>query len=237
MKRMACLCALIAVGSMHASVAGAQDTTPACHRCRDLEVTLPIFFTPAVTLDGPHGSQADLDGGVGVGMGIGYNFNAHVLLTGLFTWSARHYDATVIQEDGAPSTYLGSMYTADLSLHATYYLLDHAITPFVTAGIGIAGIDTDIPTGVSQSYCYWDPWWGYVCGTYEETKTENDLSLNAGLGIRWDINKDISVQGSYNKLWIDRESGSGGMLDSDLVKFKIIFRTKIGEEAARIPGR
>jgi len=216
---------------------GAQGAATPCHRCGDVEVSLPLLFTKATTLDGAHGSQAELDGGAGVGMGIGYNFNAHFLLNGLFTWSSRHYEATVIQEDGTTNTYDASMYTANFSLNATYYLLDRNITPFVTAGIGIAGIDTDIPTGVSNSYCYWDPWRGYVCGTYEETKTENDMSFNAGLGLRWDISKGISVQGGYNRTWIDRNSGSGGTLDFDIVKLEVIFRTNIGEGDALSPGR
>lgn len=237
MQRLALVCAIIVVGATHAAVAGAQDTTYPCHRCGDVELSLPLLLTKSTTLDGAQGSHADLDNGSGVGMSIGYNFNAHFLLSGLFTWSTRGYDATVIQEDGTSSTYNATMYTANFSLNGTYYLLNKNITPFVTAGIGFAGIDTDIPTGVIQSACFWDPWRGYVCGTYEETKTENDTTFNAGLGVRWDINNGISLQGSYNKTWIDRNTGSGGTLDLDLLKLEIIFRTNIGEDDTMFPVR
>jgi len=41
------------------------------------------------------------------------------------------------------------------------------------------------------------------------TKTENDFSYNAGVGLRFDVNRQFSLQGSYNKTWIDISKASG----------------------------
>ena len=41
-------------------------------------------------------------------------------------------------------------------------------TPYVTGGIGYAFIDTNIPDSPPQTACWWDPWWGYVCDTFQE---------------------------------------------------------------------
>jgi opacity protein-like surface antigen len=93
----------------------------------------------------------------------------------------------------------------------------------VSAGVGIAYVDTNIPTGVGQTYCYWDPWWGYVCGGYAPTKTENDVSYNAGVGVRYDVNRQFGLQASYNKMWIDFSRASG-VPDFDSWRLEFIFR-------------
>lgn len=217
--------AITAVVAMHASVCGALENTSSS-RTGDMEFSLPIIYTSSNKIDGSGGSYADLNSDWSPGFGIGYNINEHFLINGLFTWSSRGYDARIVQENGLTSNYNGTMESSTISLNGTYYFLNRNITPFVSGGIGLTYMDTNIPSGQSETYCYWDPWWGYVCTGYVPTKSENQVSYNVGLGLRWDIVQNFSLQGSYSKMWVDIRGASGGMPDFNVYKVDLVFRSK-----------
>jgi len=227
-KSLTLVLTIIAVVAMHASVTGAQENTiiRPSNRSGDFEFSVPIIYTDSATIKGSGDSSADLNSDWSAGFGIGYDINENFLINGLFAWSSRSYEAKDVLENGLTNRYNGTLDTFTISLNGTYYFLDKNITPFVSGGIGWTYLDTNIPNGLGESYCYWDPWWGYVCGTYVPTKTENDISFNAGLGVRWDITNSFSLQASYNKMWIDISKASGGMPDFNVYKMDIIFRSK-----------
>lgn len=222
---LAVVLAVTAVFVMHASVAIAKENLGS-NRSGDMEFSLPIIYTNSTTIDGSGGSYADLNSDWSPGFGVGYNINQHFLINGLFTWSSRGYDAKIVRGDGSTSKYNGTMESSTISLNGTYFILDRDVTPFVSGGIGWTFMDTNIPSGSGQSYCYWDPWWGYVCDTYVPTKTEDQVSYNAGLGLRWDITTNFSLQGSYSKMWIDISGAKGGMPDFNVYKVDLVFRSK-----------
>jgi opacity protein-like surface antigen len=219
---------ILAVGAMHASVAVAEENTTIHRSSRsgDMEFSLPIIYTDSSTIKGSGGSSVDLNADWSPGFGIGYHINEHVLVNGLFTWSSRGYDAETVLENGSTGNYNGTLDSSTISLNGTYFILDRDITPFVSGGIGWTYLDTNIPSGPSEGYCYWDPWWGYVCTSYVPTKSDSEFSFNAGLGMRWDITQNFSLQASYNKMWIDVSEASGGMPDFNVYKMDIIFRSK-----------
>jgi len=185
---------------------------------------LPLSYADSARISGQNGSSVDVNADWGFGFGFGYNFNDHFQLGGLLTWNSRSYDALATGNTGtATSQYSNVMYTSTLMVNAVYYLLSGNITPFVSAGVGITYVDTNIQTGPGTSYCWWDPYWGYVCGGYVPTKTENDVSYSAGIGLRMDINRQFSMQGSYNKAWIDMSRASSTP-DFDIWRLDFLFR-------------
>jgi opacity protein-like surface antigen len=101
-------------------------------------------------------------------------------------------------------------------------LLQGDISPFVSGGAGITYVDTSIPTGLGTPVCWWDPWYGYVCDNGYPTKTETDVSYNLGIGVRFDLNRQFSLQPSYNKVWID--INKAGTPDFDVYRLDFIFR-------------
>ena len=230
-KRLAMVFTVIVMVVIYASVAGSQEentTGSPCYRCGGLEFSIPLFYSTSSKIKGEHGSSVDLNDAWGLGFGLGYNINTHFLVDGLFTWSYRGYNATWVKDsNGTEGNYNGSMDSSTLSLNGTYNILKGNITPFVTGGIGFTWIDSNIPSAPASTECYWDPWWGYVCNTYQPTKTETDFSCNAGAGVRWDINKDFSLQGTYDLMWVDVKGVSGGWPYSNIFKFEVIFRTNV----------
>jgi hypothetical protein len=51
--------------------------------------------------------------------------------------------------------------------------------------------------------CWWDPWWGYYCGSVVPTKSNTYFSYNAGAGLRWDVNRAIFLRAVAVRQWID----------------------------------
>jgi hypothetical protein len=188
------------------------------------EFFMPLTYNPPWTINGQGGSKVDLDATWGFGFGFGYNLSDHFQLNGLFSWSARNYNATLVEDpSGTPRKYGSTEYSSTFSLNGIFYLLSGDISPFVSGGAGITYIDTSIPTGFGGTpTCWWDPWYGYVCSDGYPTKTETDMVYSLGLGVRFDLNRQFSLQPSYNKAWIDM--GSRGTPDFDVWRLDFIFR-------------
>jgi opacity protein-like surface antigen len=185
---------------------------------------MPLTYNPAFSWNGEGGSFVDLNATWGFGFGFGYNFSDHFQLNGLFSWAARNYTATYTTNIGQVGQYSNTEYSSTFSVNGIYYLLAGNISPFVTAGIGWTYIDTSIPNGPSSGQCWWDPWYGYVCGTYYPTKTQADWSYSVGLGVRFDLAPQFSLQPSYNKAWVNLNNAGGSSPYFDIWRVDFIFR-------------
>lgn len=225
--RISAICLILAITCLAvvATDADAQVYTASRpgSRAGNWEFFLPLTFMPSWNTAGEQGSNINLDATWGFGFGLGYNITDRFQVNGLFSWSARNYDAQIVQTDGQTQRYGNTMYTSTFALNGVFYFLDGDISPFVSGGVGMTYIDTNIPTGVGNTACWWDPWYGYVCNNYAPTKTENDVSYNVGLGVRFDLNPQFSLQPSYNKMWIDIHKASG-QPDLDVWRLDFIFR-------------
>ena len=57
--------------------------------------------------------------------------------------------------------------------------------------------------------CWWDPWWGYYCGSTVPTKSEDYWSYNVGAGMRWDAKGALFLRGMLSRQWVDVGGGLG----------------------------
>jgi opacity protein-like surface antigen len=215
----------IAVSALSVPVAEAQGFTTVRPGGRGghWDFILPIIFSDSTTINGQGGSTVEVNADWSSGFGFAYNITDRFQIGGLFTGSYRSYDATIVLDNGLTRRYSNYLDSTTLSLNGTYHLLDGAVTPFVTGGIGFTYVDTNVANGPSTGSCYYDPWWGYVCNTYTPTRTENDLSYNAGIGVRFDVSRQFGMQVGYYKTWIDFSRASGTP-DFDSFKFDLLFR-------------
>ena len=184
---------------------------------------LPLVYADSATINGQGGSKVDINADFGFGFGFGYNFTENLQLNGIFSWNSRSYDATTVNTDGTTRKYSNYMDTSTISLNGVYYFLNGNVTPFVSGGVGITYVDTNIQNGTGSTSCWYDPWWGYVCSSYVPTKTENDISYNAGVGVRYDASRQFALQFGYYKTWIDISKASGTS-DFDIWRLDFIFR-------------
>ena len=196
------------------------------NRVGDFDISLQSRYTSGATINGQNGSKADVNGGWGWGFGFGYHFTNNFALNFDIGWNSVSYDATLVGDTvGTPSNLQGEqLYTGTLSTNSTlftgiYNFTNKQLTPFVSGTLGWVFIDTHIPTGPPQNWCWWDPWYGYICSSYIPTKTETDFSYGAGLGMRYDVSRNFFVQASYNMLWIDFDSTSAANFDAFRIDF------------------
>jgi opacity protein-like surface antigen len=165
-------------------------------------------YTEYADLRGSCGSRAQIQGAWGFGFGFGYNFNNHLALGGELNWAQADYTRTTAPGAGNPgSSFIrtGTIETSTLRMNGTWNLLASDFTPFATGGIGSTYVDTNIPDGPTQ--CWVDPWYGTYCGT--PTKSNTYFSYNAGVGLRWDVNREFFLRGVYTRQWIDVGGGLG----------------------------
>ncbi|HSC05490.1 MAG TPA: outer membrane beta-barrel protein [Steroidobacteraceae bacterium] len=152
------------------------------------------------------GSFAETDDDLGFTLGGTYHLNNRLSLQFLFDWLNVDYDATIMSGDTPPNPAFdvrGEMESFTPRFNAVFNFLESDFTPYVSAGIGWAFIDTNIPQGPPQTGCWWDPWWGYICQTYQNTRDLDEFTYQAGAGVRWDVNRGLSLRLGYEKQWID----------------------------------
>jgi opacity protein-like surface antigen len=186
-----------------AAPASAED---ASLRSKRWEILLGPQYTLARNLGFDGGTTAKINDTWGFAFQIGYNFNAHWNLAGIFSWSQPDYQAVVQPAAGTlggPRSISGSIQTNTFGLNLTYNILKGPLTPYVEGNVSGTYINTDIAAGPPVVGCYWDPWFGQICGVTQPTKSDTYFSTGIGGGLRWDINKYVLLRGGVRYQWID----------------------------------
>lgn len=171
------------------------------------ELLLAPQYTLSRNLGFQGGTTANINETWGFGMQLNYNFNEHVSLGGLLSWNRPDYNATVQPAAGNPTpatrSISGTLETTTLGMVLTYNILAGPLTPYVDAMVSGTYIDTNIASGPPVAGCFWDPWYGYICGTSQPTKYDTVLSYGFGGGLRWDINTLFVVRGGFRQQFVD----------------------------------
>jgi opacity protein-like surface antigen len=154
------------------------------------------------------GSSASLEDDIGLALAFGYRFSERLELTFGLDWNAADYDFSIASQSpagGLISNITGSgeieSFTPTVGLN--FNLMEGPLTPYVSGNVGWAFIDTNIPDAPPQTACWWDPWWGYYCGTFQSTRSIDELTYGLGAGVRWDLSETITLRFGYEKHWVD----------------------------------
>ncbi len=201
--------ALALAGFFCISITYAQNAT---ERAEHWEASFHVTETESETVNGDNSATADIDSGIGFGFGFGYNFNDHLGLEFNTSWREADYTATTTPAAGngnGPQSFSGTLEVGTFAVNGVYNFLAKALTPFVTGGVGATYVNTDIPDGLPANVCWYDPWWGYYCGTVVPTKSETYFSYNVGAGVRWDSKGSLFLRGLVSKQWLDVGGGAG----------------------------
>jgi opacity protein-like surface antigen len=176
-------------------------------------------------IDFEGGSLADLDDDVGLALVFAYRFNNRLDLQFSLDWNTIDYNIDVESADtgGIGFSAEGDLESFTPRVALNFNILEGDFTPYITGGVGWAFIDTNIPDERAQSGCYWDPWWGYVCGTWQSTRSIDELTYSLGVGVRWDISDTITLKMAYEEHWIELEQADGTPA-LDQLKFGIYAR-------------
>jgi opacity protein-like surface antigen len=196
----------LAAGLALAQTAGAQSAD----RAGRWETNIGIVFQNSASVDFKGGTTADMQSGTGFQAGLGYNLSDHLLLSGSVTFNNIDYKAKIAGDQvGEFFQAKGSLDDFALMFDGTWNFLDGPFTPFLTAGIGYNWVDTNLATEPPQVGCWWDPWYGYICANFQDTKTIDGFAYEAAVGARYDFNESFAVLGSYRMMWIDLGDAQG----------------------------
>ena len=186
-------------------------------------------FSQDVDFEG--GSKADLDDDLGLALSFTYRFNSRLELLFGLDWNSYDYSADIAPAPTSPGgPIVGTGFSIDGEIETwtprvgvNFNLLQGDLTPYVTGGVGWSFIDTNVPDGRAESACWWDPWFGYVCGTFQDTKSLDELTYNVGVGVRWDLGSSMSLRLGYERHWLelDKADSTPGF---DQIKIGIIGR-------------
>jgi len=197
---------IVLAGILVTGVAVAQSAD----RAGSWETRLGATFVNSTTWDFDGGTTANLDSSTGFLFGVAYHYTDKLEFGADFEFDQEDYDARIASDPpGLVFPASGRIDNFRVMFNGTYNFLPGKFTPFVTGAIGWTWIDTNIATQPPQTGCWWDPWWGYICTTYQNTKTLNGFTYRLGAGLRYDINDQFAVHGAYRFTWTDVKNASG----------------------------
>jgi opacity protein-like surface antigen len=179
---------------------------------RPWEARAGVLIANSADLDFEGGTTATLDGGAGLLLGFGYNFSDQLRVGSTFTFDQKDYTAQLIEDDETATvarTEEGSIDTMTIMVDAAYSFLLGEYTPYLAGGVGWSRVDTNIATEPPQGGCWWHPWWGYICDTWQDTKKVDGLAYELGIGLRYDFSDALAADGSYMLRWVDFEHTTG----------------------------
>lgn len=180
-------------------------------RAEHWEIYLGGQYTQSNTIDFNGGATAELNDRTGFLFGFGYNLDNQFNLGLMFSSSSSHYTGTYVCtesneecSEGESKSFSASMYTSAINLTGTYHFMEGPFSPYLQGNLGSTYIDSGVSTG--NGYCYWYPWWGYIC-----TPTNygaNKFNYGAQAGLRYDFGNGGFIRGGLGMNWIDIGNGS-----------------------------
>jgi opacity protein-like surface antigen len=174
------------------------------------ETRLDIVYQNSSDWDFNGGTTADIDSDTSFLIGVGYHLSDNLELGGNVTFGQTDYTADIVGDQiGEIFSVEGEYEYTSLIFDATWNFLPGAFSPFVSANAGWSWVDTNIATEPPQTGCWWDPWWGYVCTTFQDTKSIDGFAYGFDVGARYDFSDSIAAHLSYRMMWVDLDNADG----------------------------
>jgi opacity protein-like surface antigen len=193
-------------------------------RSDNWEGSFKILNSQDSVIDGQNGTKIDLDSDFGWGFTLGYNVNPHVLVNFDFSSSTPSYEATLVGEDtGIPYKVNHKMDLLESQFNVVYSVFASQFTPFVQAGAGWSYVDSNVADGPPNTVCWYDPWYGRMCDTYQSTFNDNRFSYNVAVGLRYELDNSLFFRASYKQAWIDFSHSDDASIGSYQLEIGSIF--------------
>ena len=165
------------------------------------DFSIEVVYQGSESLSGEGGSSLKIDDDWGFGFNFGYNFTNHWALGFEMNFLDPRYHATAVSEDtGELKTFSHTSSMFNGLVKGTYNILKGPVTPFIDLSVGFTYIDSNVADRPPTTGCWWHPYWGYICNTYWSTYDETIFNYGGGLGVRWDVTRDIFLRASYNAM-------------------------------------
>ena len=179
-------------------------------RAKLWEFSLQTRYTTKQDISGEGGSSLSLQDDLGWGFSFAYNLSQHWNLGFVVAWRSINYTATIVDADDpqTKNNYGSKLDMSTIGLQGNWNILKGPLTPFISGAIGWTLVDTNIFAGYYTG-CWWDPWWGYVCGPWPATYGTNTSSYNIGVGGRFELTDTFFLRIAYEYNYVDVQSFEG----------------------------
>ena len=168
------------------------------------ETRLGVNYQPTVDVDFEGGTTAEFNSSLGYVVGIGYDLSDRFEVGANFSFDERDFEANIAGDvAGEVFPVTGELDAMGAMFDLTYDFMSGPFTPYVVAGAGWNWVDTNIPSEPPQVGCWWNPWYGYICSGFQETKNVDGFAYMVGAGLRYRMNESLSLSGSYRMMWVD----------------------------------
>lgn len=174
------------------------------------EIGFGVSSASSEELLGPDGSSAFVDSGIGFGAVVGYNFTDRIALLAEASWVAPDYIARLPADGPSPIESVDAELLGDTwHVKSVFYFSRTAFSPYVEFGAGWTRIDSNIAADEPSADCWWDPWAGTVCTSFEYDDTRT--SYSTAFGVRWDMNGDTALKVSWGQFRLDAGAQTEGL--------------------------
>lgn len=167
-------------------------------------------YQPTTDVDFDGGSTVEFNSSTAFLVGLSYALSEHFEIGANLSYDDRDYEARLAGD--AEDQFFpvrGSVESTGVMFDLSYYFLTGRIRPFVSTGAGWNFVDTNLPTAPPQVGCWWNPWYGYICEGFQETKNVDGFAYQAGAGVDVRVNSVLSLSASYQMSWLDYPKADG----------------------------
>lgn len=224
---------IIVAGLCAAAVAHFAYAQEAPNRRHEFDFTIGIPYLQSETTAFDGGTVVDTDASVGLGFSFDWRFADRWSAGATLAMHDIDYVANIALASplGAPGEVVrNDLDTQSLMGHVKRYFGDfRRVAPYATAALGWVSIDTNVPTGPPIGTCWFDPWWGLVCDSFQPTHTTTELGTALGAGVRWNFSRRVFLDASLGREWIDFDNGDR----PDFTQVRISFGIHQGSGRAR----
>jgi outer membrane protein assembly factor BamD len=183
-----------------------------------------ITYSGTTDIDFEGGTTAEVKNSFGFLAGGAYNFTDRLRLGGSLRYDSKDYDANVVGDaPGEVYAVSGSMDTMSVMVDAAYTFMTGPVKPYLVGGVGWAWVDTNIATDPPEIGCWWHPWWGYVCTSWQDTRTVDGLAYEVGIGMRYDFSNALAADAAYRMRWMDFENATGSP-STDTLQLNLVWK-------------
>lgn len=167
-------------------------------------------YQPTQDIDFDGGSRVEFNSSTGFLIGLSYALSEHFEVGGNLSYDDRDFEGILAgDETDIRFPVRGNVESTGVMFDLSYYFLTGRIRPFVSTGAGWNFVDTNIPTAPPQVGCWWNPWYGYICEGFQETKSVDGFAYQAAAGVNVRMNSTLSLSGSYRMNWVDYPKADG----------------------------
>jgi opacity protein-like surface antigen len=191
-------------------------------RAETAEFGVQLSSLSGSSYNGANGALLDVDNDNAIGIVGGYNFTNRFAVGAELTWADPAYNLTRVRENGNSVSISGDMDVGSFLLKGVFNFLEGDFTPFVEAGAGWIRVDSNVVSD-SETGCWWDPWWGYVCTEWYETYSDTRTGYTYAVGFRWDASPDLALRASYGAITMDTDRALENV-DLDAIRLEAVWK-------------